>query len=65
MNKTKLLNTMFRFGVGLVTIAIFILAVLGVIYAAENNLREAIAVPFLFGFVCIVIPLVYFYGKEI
>ena len=56
---------MFRFGVVLVNIAIFILAVLGIIYAAENDMREWIAIPFLFGFVCVVIPLMYFYGKKV
>jgi len=65
MNKTKLFRGMAKLGLSFLALDLLFMNVLGVVYITENNLSREFATILLLGFVFTVIPLVYFYGKEI
>lgn len=56
---------MAKLGLGFFGFALLIVFSLGVVYIAENDLSQKFALFLLPGFVFMVIPLIYFYGKEI
>ena len=65
MNKTKFFRGMAKLGLIFFGFALLIATSLGVVYIAENGLSQKFAILLLLGFVFTVIPLVYFYGKEV
>lgn len=56
---------MAKIGIGFLALDLLFMNVMGIIYITEHNLSREFATILLLGFVFTVIPLVFFYGKEV
>lgn len=65
MNKIKLFKGMAKLGLSFFAFAFLMTIAFGIVYIVENDLSQKFALLLLPGFVLIVIPLVYFYGKKV